>query len=159
MRARGDLVDHQHHPTPSTIHHLVSSRMRLIPAARRRFTWTAFIFTLLLLIILATLLPDSMSTAARRLQQFRSHLISTPTPLKQNQIVATATAASAHNTHKIGSILSTTQARPVHSSATSNEMSDYKNEVDEAIKNNFVMVFSKSYCPVSIELYDSFLFI
>jgi uncharacterized protein (UPF0333 family) len=111
----------------------------LLPA-RRRFKLSAFLAVLLFIGITFTLVPEFMNTSLKRLTSFRAHLFSVPTPFAQANIASRTTQLD-----KIGSAISTT--RPVTTSAT---MSDYKNEVDAAIKDNFVMVFSKSYCPVSL---------
>ena len=113
---------------------------------RRRFRWSALAIVVVFTLVFLTLTPESMNSSLRRLSQLRAHLLSVPTPLSQPR-QAFSTLSPSHETAKIGALLSTTQARPVSTSTTT--MSDYKNEVDAAIKDNFVMVFSKSYCPVS----------
>jgi hypothetical protein len=115
--------------------------------ARRRFRWSALAAVFLFALLFLTLSPQSMNSSLKRLSQLRAHLLSVPTPLSQPRALLTVTRLSPstpQETAKIGALLSTTQARPLSTS----EMSDYKIEVDEAIKANHVMVFSKSYCPV-----------
>ena len=115
--------------------------------ARRRFRWSALAVVFLFALLFLTLSPQSMNSSLKRLSQLRAHLLSVPTPLSQPRALLTVTRLSPstpQETAKIGALLSTTQARPLSTS----EMSDYKIEVDEAIKANHVMVFSKSYCPV-----------
>ncbi|KAG7530577.1 hypothetical protein FFLO_04940 [Filobasidium floriforme] len=114
--------------------------------ARRRFRWSALAVVFLFALLFLTLSPQSMNSSLKRLSQLRAHLLSVPTPLSQPRAHLTVTRLSPstpQETAKIGALLSTTQARPLSTS----EMSDYKIEVDEAIKANHVMVFSKSYCP------------
>lgn len=119
--------------------------------ARRRFRWSALAVVFLFALLFLTLSPQSMNSSLKRLSQLRAHLLSVPTPLSQPRALLTVTRLSPstpQETAKIGALLSTTQARPLSTS----EMSDYKIEVDEAIKANHVMVFSKSYCPVRTRL-------
>lgn len=78
-----------------------------------------------------------MFAATRRVTVLANHLSRTvPTPVTRTpSLLATA---------KLGSFLSTAAA------ASPVEMSAAKTLVDSAIKENDVLVFSKSWCPVSV---------
>lgn len=84
--------------------------------------------------------------AARRLATVSSHFASVSAPRVSVTASARpqlfAAAASPRNSAKVGSSFS--------SAASPEAMSDAKTLVDNAIKDNDVLVFSKSYCPVSI---------
>lgn len=83
--------------------------------------------------------------AARRLATVSSHFASVSAPRVSVTASARpqlfAAAASPRNSAKVGSSFS--------SAASPEAMSDAKTLVDNAIKDNDVLVFSKSYCPVS----------
>lgn len=81
--------------------------------------------------------------AARRLATVSSHFASVSAP--RATLAATTRpqlfAAAPRYSAKVGSSFS--------SAASPEAMSDAKTLVDNAIKDNDVLVFSKSYCPVS----------
>lgn len=88
-----------------------------------------------------------MFTATRRLLNLSSHLRIQPTStlptLTQTSSFSSKTRPQVQaTTFKLGSSLST-KIDPA-------KMSEIKQFVDKAIQDNDVVVFSKSYCPVSV---------
>lgn len=83
--------------------------------------------------------------AARRLATVSSHFASVSAPRAAAVPLAAARPslfAAPRTSAKVGSSFS--------SAASPEAMSDAKTLVDNAIKDNDVLVFSKSYCPVSL---------
>lgn len=87
-----------------------------------------------------------MFAATRRVSVLASHLTRTATTAPSIAAARAPTPAPLRRipspTATLGALFSTAAASPV-------EMSAAKTLVDEAIKDNDVLVFSKSYCPVS----------
>lgn len=115
--------------------------MLLVP--RRRLA-LAFLSAFVLVFFYFSLDPQSMSTALRRVTQIRTHLAATAVPTSSTTTTTARQATLASRPFTSSPIIGSSQSTV--------NMSDVKLEVDQAIKDNFVMVFSKSYCPVSLSL-------
>lgn len=76
-------------------------------------------------------------------------LLSSITHRRPTTVPTQVQARLLSRTFTIGSYLSS-QAQQGNNNIVSKMPSDVQNEVESLIKDNFVMVFSKSHCPVSV---------